>query len=52
MRLFPRLFDFSDAALVEVEQRIEARETLFVAAHLGAPRFAEFVDGARRPSEL
>ena len=52
MRLFPRLFDFSDAALVEIEERIEPREILFVAAHFNAPRHPQLADGARRPAEL
>ena len=52
MRLFPRFLDFSDAALVEIEERIEPREILFVAAHFNAPRLAELADGARRTAEL
>ena len=52
VRLFPRLCDLFDNALVEIDQRIEPRESLFVAAHFGAPRLAELADWARRPAEL
>ena len=51
-RLLPRLFDLSEAALVEAEQGVESRELLLVSAHLGAPRLAEFADGARGPAQL
>ena len=51
-RLLPRLFDLSEAALVEAEQGVESRQPLLVAAHLGAPRLAEFADGARGPAQL